>query len=447
MGEHAAELNQVPKPSMPQEVSEQPHLPLASTPVATALPTGWKRTFRALRHRNFRLFVTGQVISLVGTWMQNLAQSWLVYRLTHSEFLLGATGFCSYLPVLVLGPVAGIAADRYSRYRIVILTQTVFTIQALALAALTLSGMVTVTQVLVLATLWGAINAFDIPARQSLYIHMVGKEDLLNAISLNSVIFNSARVIGPSIAGILVAELGEGVCFVINAATFVAVIVSLLFIRLPETARARPDSPWAHLRDGFRYAHRTRPVRALLGMTGAVNISGAPAVVLAPFFADAIFHRGSLGLGFLTGAMGIGAVAGTLGLARRTRASGLPQIVFYSAVLMGACLVVFAWSPFFSLSMAMFALLGFSVMRQNASANTLIQTLIPDEYRGRIMALYSMTVVGMLPVGSLAAGAFAERFGPRLTVLLGGLLCIGSAAFFRRSLPELHQCALQRDYS
>ncbi len=428
MGQSVVEIPATATPP----VSEQPHLPLASVPAAAAEPRGWLSAFRALRHRNFRIFVAGQIVSLCGTMMQNLAQSWLIYRLTGSELLLGAAWFCSYLPVLLLGPVAGLAADRLSRQRIVLLAQVLFMLQALALAALTLTGLVRPAHVLVLAAVWGAINAFDIPARQSLYIHMVGKEDLLSAISLNSVIFNSARVVGPAVGGVLVAVLGEGPCFLLNSVTFLAVIVSLLLLRLPAVARPSSDSPWAHLREGFRYAYHNRPVRGLLLMSGAVNICGAPVVVLAPVFADTIFNQGSEGLGFLTGAMGLGAVIGTLGLARRTHTDGLADTVLYSALTMGLGVAVFAWSPSFLLAIAALALVGGSIMRQNASANTLIQSLIPDEYRGRIMALYSMTVVGMLPAGSIAAGVIAERFGARPTVFLGALLCLFAALAFRR---------------
>ena len=404
-------------------------------------PTGWTRTFRALRHRNFRLFISGYVISLVGTWMQSLAQGWLVYRLTHSGFLLGVTMFCTHIPVLLLGPVAGVVADRYPRYRILVTAQCLFLLQAATLATLTLTGRVTVTHVVILATLWGVINAFEIPARQSLYVHMVGQEDLLNAIALNSVVFNAARIVGPSMGGVLVAALGEGYCFLLNSFTFLAVIGSLLAITVRQEPGAHLDSPWGHLREGFEFAWRTKPVRALLGATAAVNIAGAPALVLAPLFADAIFGRGSRGLGFLSGAMGVGAVFGTLALARRSGTRGLPQVVVLSSLTMSAGLAVFAGSPMFAVSLASVALIGFSVMRQNASANTLLQSLITDAYRGRIMALYSMTVVGMLPVGSLLAGALSERVGARWTVFCGASFCLLSALFFRRDVARIHQAA------
>jgi MFS family permease len=398
-------------------------------------PKGWRRTFRALRHRNYRIFITGQSVSLVGTWMQNLVQSWLIYRLTGSEFLVGAVGFSAHLPVLLLGPVAGLVADRFSRYHVLLITQISFLVQAAVFAWLVLSGRITANHVFLLALWWGISNAFDIPSRHSLYVHMVGKDDLINAISLNAVIFNSARMIGPAIAGVTIAAFGEGVCLSINAFTFLAVISSLLMLRLPPIQRAAPDSPWSHLRDGFRFAASHRSVRSLLAINAAMNVSRAPVVALAPFFADAIFETGPQGLGILTGAAGIGAVVGTLGLASRTHTKGLPKIVFHSALSTGSCLVLFAWSPSFYLSLVVFALVGFNHMRQNASTNTLIQTLIPDKYRGRIMALYSMTVVGMLPLGHLAGGALAEQIGARWTVCLGGTLCLIAALVFRRSVP------------
>lgn len=431
-----------PEPGAPpdqQEVVPQAEEAARGLPVGEPPPGPWRLTFRALRHRNYRIFLSGQAVSLIGTWMQNVSQSWLVYRLTGSELRVSLVGFFSHLPVLLLGPVAGAAADRFSRYRIVLATQITFTLQALALAALTISGRITAAQVFALALVWGVINAFDVPARQALFIHMVGRQDLLNAIALNSVVFNTARLAGPAVAGLLIAAIGEGACFLVNALTFLAVIASLLLLRLPPTARARPESPWAHLRDGLRYAAGHRAVLALLVTNGLTNIARAPAVALAPFFADAIFHRGAQGLGILTGAAGLGAVAGTLGLARRRRAAGLAEVVLDSVLVTGACLVLFAWSPWYGFALAAYALVGYSQMRQNAATNTLVQTLIPDEYRGRIMALFSMTVIGVLPLGQLAGGLIAEKAGARWTVFLGGLVCLAGAVAYRRSLEAIRR--------
>jgi predicted MFS family arabinose efflux permease len=285
--------------------------------------------------------------------------------------------------------------------------------------------------VLCLALLLGVVNAFDMPGRQSLLIQMTGKEDLLSAISLNSAIFNAARVAGPAVAGVVVAVAGEGLCFLFNGLSFLAVIAALAAMRLPPFTPTALASPWEHLVDGFRYAYRNPVMRTLLLMVAAVTISGMPALVLMPFFADDIFHRGSQGLGFLMGAMGGGAVIGTLFLARRSGTSGLTRVIFWGAATLGAAFVLIALSPSFYLVLATMPLVGFSVMRQNASANTLIQTLIPDEYRGRIMALYAMTVVGIGPFGSLAAGALATRISARGTVMAGGVLALAAAALFR----------------
>jgi MFS family permease len=431
----------VPASLVFQDLTSPPELPPSTSPPEDAYGTGMRASFRALRHRNFRLFVAGQMISLSGTWMQNVAQSWLVYRLTHSEMLLGTTWFCTQIPVFALGPLGGLVSDRYSRHRVVVLTQVLSMVQALALAALTFSGHIAVWHVLALAIMLGCINAFDMPARQALVVQLASKEDLLSAISLNSAIFNAARVVGPSIAGLMVASVGEAVCFLVNGLSFIAVIAGLLAMRLAPFVPKRQDSAWSHLMAGFRYAWHTRPVRTLLFMMAATTIAGMPALVLMPFFADDIFHQGSRGLGFLLGAMGVGAIVGTLVLARRRDVSGLTQVIVTSALTLGACYTLFAGSRWFWFSLAVMPLLGFSVMRQMASANTLIQTLIPDEYRGRIMAMYSMTVVGLGPFGSLLSGALAHAASPRVTVLAGGLLCLAAALVFHLNIRRVFHSA------
>jgi MFS family permease len=418
----------------PENLRVSPESPEAtpSAPAPVASQGGLSHLFRALRHRNFRLFVAGQSVSLIGTFMQTVAQSWLVYRLTHSEWLLGVTWFCGQAPIFVLGPLGGLAADRYSRHRVVVATQTLSMLQALALAALTLTGRVQVWHVMALAVALGVVNAFDIPGRQSLLIQMTGKEDLLNAISLNSAMFNSARIVGPAVAGVLVAAIGEGRCFLVNGISFVAVIASLLAMRLPPFVPQAQNSPWIHLMEGFRYAHRTPVIRRLLMLVAAASVAGTPVVVLAPVFASDVFHVGAQGLGFLMGGMGAGAVVGTLVLARRTRTTGLGKVVFLGAVTLGCGLLIFALSRSFWLALLAAApLVGFSVMRQNAAANTLIQVVIPDEYRGRIMSLYAMMVVGLGPFASLASGALADRIGVRWTVALGAMVALVAAIIFK----------------
>jgi MFS family permease len=411
---------------------------LAPPPVPLSPPSRVPHTFRALRHRNFRLFISGQIVSLVGTWMQNTAQSWLVYRMTHSELLLGTTWFCSQIAVFLLGPLGGIVSDRYSRRTVVILTQTASMVQAFLLAALTLTGRIQVEHVLALGALLGVINAFDMPARQALVIQMTSQEDLINAISLNSAVFNTARVLGPSVAGLVLSAVGEGTCFLINGLSFLAVIIGLAAMRLPRFEPHPPAPVLQHLKDGFRYAASHHAVRRILALMAAATFAGMPAFVLMPFFADDIFHRGSAGLGYLMGAMGIGAVTGTLELARRTRMKGLGRVMVVSGLTTGVAYLCFAYSPSFYLSLAIMPVIGYSVMRQMASANTTIQTSIPDQYRGRIMALYAMTVVGLGPFGSLAAGAIAGKFGARNALACGGVLALVASLVFdwsRRRQP------------
>jgi MFS family permease len=411
---------------------------LAPDPIPLTAATRIPHTFRALRHRNFRLFISGQIVSLVGTWMQNVAQAWLVYRLTHSEMLLGTTWFCSQIAVFALGPLGGLVSDRFSRQKVVVITQTLSMLQAFVLAALTLTGKIQVWHVLALAVALGVINAFDMPGRQALVIQMTSQEDLINAISLNSAVFNAARIIGPGIAGLLVSAVGEGTCFLLNGISFLAVIFCLLAMRLPKFEPHPPAPVIQHLVDGFRYAAHHRKVRGVLSLMAAATFAGMPAFVLMPFFADDIFHRGSQGLGYLMGAMGIGAVTGTLVLARRTRSGGLGRVMIISGLSTGAAYVAFAFSNSFYLSLAIMPVIGYSVMRQMASANTTIQTAIPDQYRGRIMALYAMTVVGLGPFGSLAAGLIAGRFNARVALACGGVLAMAAASVYAWSLRRQH---------
>jgi MFS family permease len=413
----------------PIQLGEEEALPLG--------PSGIPHTFRALRHRNFRLFISGQIISLVGTWMQNVAQSWLVFRLTHSELLLGTAWFCSQIAVFALGPLGGIAADRFSRRKVVIITQTLSMIQAFAIAFLTLTGRIQVWHVLALAGVLGVINAFDMPARQALVIEMTSRDDLLNAISLNSAVFNAARVVGPGVAGLLLPLLGEGTCFLLNGVSFCAVIFCLAAMRLPKFEPKEHPSVMLHLIDGFRYAANHSAVRRLLAIMGAATLAGMPALVLIPFFAEDIFHYGSRGYGMLMSAMGVGAVVGTLVLARRTRAHGLTRVMVTSGLTTGIAYLMFAVSPSFYVSLAIMPVIGYSVMRQMASANTIIQTLIPEEYRGRIMALYAMTVVGLGPFGSLAAGALAHHSNARVTMAVGGMVALAASSWFAFTLRRI----------
>ncbi len=399
---------------------------------------------RALRHRNFQLFFGGQLISLIGTWMQMVAQSWLVYRLTGSSLLLGTVGFAGQIPVFLLAPVSGMIADRHNRHRIIIGTQTVAMVLALILAGLTLAGVVHVWHIMVLAALLGVVNALDIPARQAFLVDMVGKEDLMNAIALNSSMFNGARVIGPAVAGVLVASIGEGWCFFANGVSYLAVIAGLLLMtldRLQVTDRA--SSPFEHIVEGFRFVRDTAPIRTLLLLIGLVSLVAMPYTVLMPIFADQILHGGAKGLGLLMGATGVGALAGALVLAMRSGLRGLGRIIALTSAGFGVSLVLFAFSRMFWLSAAFLVGAGFSMMLQMAASNTLIQAMVPDRLRGRVMSAYSMMFMGMAPLGALFAGAVAHKLGAPLAVAIGGAGCLVGSALFASRLPELRVQARQ----
>jgi MFS family permease len=398
-------------------------------------------TLRALKYRNFQLFFAGQLISLVGTWMQSVAQAWLVYRLTGSSVLLGLVGFFGQIPVFLVSPLGGIAADRYSRHRVIIATQTSSLLLAFALAALTLTGYVRIWHIFALAAVLGVVNAFDVPARQAFIFDMVGKPDLMNAIALNSAMFNASRVVGPAVAGVLVASIGEGWCFFANGASYIAVIAGLLLMRVERQAPLpKSGSPIADVIEGFRFVIHNAPIHALLILLGILSLTGLPFVVLMPIFADQILHGGARGLGLLMGASGVGALAGALVLATRETVSGLGKWVALSAGAFGVTLVLFGFSRWFWFSFAMMLPLGFSMMIEMGASNTLIQTMSPDHLRGRVMAVYSMMFMGMSPIGSLLAGVVAGHFGAPLAVAGGGVICViasGAFAFWLSSLrPE-----------
>ena len=408
-------------------------------------------TLRTLGYRNFQLFFGGQLISLIGTWMQNIAQSWLVYRLTGSSVLLGAVAFAGQIPIFFLAPLGGIVADRRSRRRIVIATQTASMLLAFALAALTLTGTVHVWHVFVLASSLGAVNAFDIPARQSFQVEMVGKADLMNAIALISSMFNASRVIGPAIAGILVAAIGEGWCFFLNAVSYLAVITGLLLMNVEERQRGAPGiSPWASVMEGFGFVVRNMPVHAILMLLGVVSLAGMPYTTLMPIFADRILHGGPRAMGWLMGCAGVGALGGALRLASRTELKGLGRWLPVASFAFGATLIGFAWSRVFWLSACILVLAGFGMMIEMASSNTLVQSMAPDELRGRVMSVYSMVFMGMAPFGALLAGAAADRFGAPWTVTGSGIVCMAAAFVYWTQLarirgPARQLIAAQRD--
>jgi MFS family permease len=400
----------------------------------------FRATVRALRHRNFRLFFFGQIISLVGTWMQTVALSWLVYRLTGSSALLGSVNFASQIPVFLLSPAGGLVADRHSRHRVVIATQSASMLLAFALAGLTLFNIMKVWEIFVLSALLGIVNAFDIPARQAFVVEMTSREDLINAIALNSSAFNGARIVGPAVAGILVAAVGEGWCFFANAVSYIAVIAGLLMMHVqPFRPRHGDSSALRHMIEGFRFVADTAPIRTLLLLVGAVSLFGMPFSVLMPIFADRILKAGPQGLGILMGMSGVGALTGALILASRQTVRGLGRWIALSAGTFSALLIVFAYSRLFWLSSALLAAIGFSVMIQMGSTNTLIQSMTPDNLRGRVLASYSMMLMGMAPIGALISGVLAEHIGAQATVAAGAVACGIGAAAFARLLPDIRQ--------
>ncbi len=399
-----------------------------------------RHALRSLRHRNYRLFFGGQLISLIGTWMQNVAQSWLVYRLTGSEALLGLVGFAGLIPIFLLAPFGGAIADRADRRRVLIATQTASLLAALVLALLTLLGAVAVWHVVCTAVALGIVNAVDIPTRQAFVPSLVGEEDLVNAIALNSTMFNGARIVGPAVAGVVLAAVGEGWCFAANAASFLAVIVGLVLISVPAHAPERRTlSTMAHIAEGFRYAWSNVPIRVLLLLLGVVSLTGMPYTILMPVFADRILHGGARSLGVLMAASGCGALGGALLLASRREIRGLGLWIALAAAGFGASLVLFSLSRTLWLSVGLLVPAGFAMIVQMASSNTLVQSMVPDKLRGRVMSVYSMMFLGMAPFGSLLAGVLAERVGAPTTVAAGGAVCMAAAALFGRRLPTIRE--------
>lgn len=395
----------------------------------------------ALKHRNFRLFFFGQSISLIGTWMQQVAMIWLVYRLSGSAFLLGLVGFCSQIPSFFLAPVAGVFTDRWSLHRTILTTQGLAMCQAMILAALTLTGAVAVWHVLALSVCMGLITAFDIPARQAFLIQMVERrENLSNAIGLNSSMFNGARLVGPAIAGFLIAAAGEGVCFLLNALSYAAVLAALLAMRLPPRAPAKPPQHVLHeLIEGFRYAFGFLPIREIIMLVALVNMAAMPLTVLLPVFATAVLHGGPDTLGLLTAAMGLGALVGALTLASRKSVLGLGRQIAWASAAFGLGLIAFSFSHALWLSMLLLATSGFAVMMETAASNTILQTIVDDDKRGRVMSFYAMAFLGAAPLGSLLAGSLASRLGVARVVQFAGAMCIIGSLVFTWRLPAMRK--------
>jgi len=396
-------------------------------------------TFRALRYRNYRLFFAGQGISLVGTWMQALAMGWLVYRLTRSALMLGVVGFAGQIPALILAPVAGVAADRWNRHRIMLVTQTLATVQAVALGLLVVTGSVALWHILLLTIFLGITNSVDIPARQAFIVQMIGKrEDLGNAIALNSLMFNGARLVGPSVAGVLIAAIGEGICFLLNGISYLAVIGALLAMKIspPRAERAKTDV-FQGLRDGFRYAFGSGAIRSIVLLLGVISLVGMPFQVLMPVFAREVLHGGPHTLGFLAAASGAGALGGATYLASRKSVVGLARIIPIASSAFGTGLIAFSHSSVLPFSILFLLPTGFAMMVYTASSNTVLQTVVDDDKRGRVMAFYAMAFMGIVPFGNLLAGSLSDKIGAPNTVLVGGACCVLSSLVLARKLLAL----------
>jgi MFS family permease len=403
----------------------------------------WPVALRALAHRNYRLFLAGQLVSLIGTWMQTVAQGWLVYRLTGSSLQLGLVGFASQIPAFLFTPAGGVLADRWPRRRVVMIAQAAMMVLAFVLAALTMTGAVRLWHVFVLASLLGVANAVDMPTRQSFVIEMVGgRADLSNAIALNSSMVNGARLVGPAVAGVLVAAFGEGWCFLLNGVSFLAVIAGLAMMRLPPPPRdPAPGGALGRMTEGFGYVAKTPPIRALLILLGCVSLLGMPYTVLGPVIAEDVLHGGPRAYGLLMSAAGVGSLLGAVALALKRRTSGLLVWVPAGAAGFGATLILFSFSRVFWLSAALLVPAGFCMMVQMASVNTLVQSMVPDRLRGRVMSVYAMMFLGMAPFGSLLAGLVAHPLGAPATVAMGGAVCVAAAGVFAWRLPRFRELA------
>lgn len=401
--------------------------------------TGLKTIFRSLRYPNYRLFFGGQSISLIGTWIQRIAMPWLVYDLTKSVLLLGIVGFVGQVPTFLISPFAGVLTDRLNRYRIMMITQILAMVQAGILTVLIFTGSIEIWHILVLSGVLGCVNAFDVPARQSFLVEMiVKKEDLGNAIALNSSMVNGARLLGPSIAGILIAAAGEGVCFLINALSYFFVIGSLMLMKVtPKGIKPIQKSVFKEFKEGFSYTFGFVTIKYVILLLALVSFMGMPYAVLMPVFAKEIFHGGPHTFGFLIGASGLGALMGALYLASRKNIAGFDKIIPLAAGIFGAGLILFSFSRNFVFSLLLMVITGLGMMMQMASSNTLLQTIVDDDKRGRVMSFYAMAFMGTAPFGSLMAGGLAKIIGAPYTLLIGGISCVLGALVFTRKLPEI----------
>ena len=402
------------------------------------MPGITRAVVRSLKYRNFRLFTIGQSISVIGSWIQQVAVGWLVYRLTDSALMLGLVSFAAQGPTFVLAPLAGAIADRANKHRLLLVVQSLMMLQALVLAALVLSGTIVIWHLVVLSALLGCLSGFDIPVRQSYLVEMVeGKEDLSNAIALNSSMFNAARLVGPAIAGLLISVVGEGICILLNGLSYSAVLWALLAMRVPRRAASPTDTRVvAQIREGFDYAFNFAPIRAVLLLVAVVSLLGVPFSVLLPIYAGGILGGDARTLGWLISATGAGALTAALYLASRETVRGLSKVITFSALLFSLALLLFSVSRVLWLSIPALVLAGFGMMLQMASSNTFLQTIVPDDKRGRILALYTMAYIGTAPIGSLLLGWVAQRAGAPATIAGGAIVCLIAAAAFGRNVPD-----------
>jgi MFS family permease len=426
---------------------------LADTPTPRTETAGMSHAWRSLRHRNFRLFFGGQTISLVGTWMTRIATAWLVYRLTHSALLLGTVSFAGQIPTFLVAPFAGVWIDRWDRRQVLVWTQTLAMVQSFALAGLTFSGLITIHWILFLSVMQGIINAFDMPGRQAFMVQMVeDRSDLGNAIAINSSMVNVARLIGPSLAGMLIAVTSEAWCFLIDGVSYIAVIASLLMMHVHAPAIMRKATSTFHeMKEGWSYVSGFLPIRTILMLFAVLSLMGMPFVVLMPVFAATVLHGGPHTLGFLMGAMGVGALISALSLAARRNVRGLIRMIPVAAAVFGLGLIGFGLSSTFWLSMVMVLVAGAGMMQGMAASNTIIQTLTSEDKRGRVMSYYTMAFMGMAPFGSLLAGTMAHAIpstpmwiltgmvltGAQWTVIVNGLVVVLGAVWFFTRLPAL----------
>ena len=419
----------------------------------TATKPDYAHAWRALRHRNFRLFFAGQSISLIGTWMTRVATAWLVYRLTKSAVLLGTVSFAGQIPTFLLAPLAGVLVDRWNRRTVLVVTQTLAMVQSLALAWLTLTQRINIVEILFLSAFQGCINAFDMPGRQSFLVQMVqndgetAREDLSNAIAINSSMVNLARLVGPSFAGLVIAATNEGWCFLIDGVSYIAVIASLLMMRLqPHSAEALAraasragDSLWTQLKEGWDFVRGFAPIRTILLLFGVISLMGWPVTVLMPIFAAQVLKGGPHTLGFLMGAMGVGSLVSALSLVVRKSVRGLLKMIPIAAAALGVGLVLFGFSQMLWLSMILLLLIGFGMMQAVTASNTIIQTIVPEDKRGRVMSYYTVAFVGMAPFGSLFAGVLAQSIGAPWTVVVSGASCILGTLWFTSQMKTVRK--------